>query len=57
MGGDRFNKLSPAEADAEWQGDAERMLRAIGLQVAAIVEEILQAGLQIEAEMRREVIL
>ncbi len=45
------------EADAEWQGDAKAMLRAIALDAAAVVEEVLQAGLQIDAKMRREVVL
>ena len=45
------------EADAERQGNAKAMLRAIALYVAAIVEEILQAWLYIEAEVRRDVVL
>ena len=45
------------EADAEWQGDAKAMLGAVGLYVAAVVEEILQAWLYVEAEVRRDVVL
>ena len=45
------------EADAERQGDAKAMLRAIAFNAAAVVEEVLQAGLQIDAKMRREVVL
>ena len=33
------------EADAERQGNAKAMLRAIALNVAAVVEEILQTWL------------
>lgn len=45
------------EADAKGQSDAEGMLSAIGLEVAAIVEEVLQAGLYVEAEVGGEVVL
>lgn len=45
------------EADTKGQNDAEGMLCAIGLQVAAIVEEILQAGLYVYAKTGRKVIL
>lgn len=40
------------EADTKGQNDAEGMLCAIGLEVAAIVEEVLQAGFYVEAEAR-----
>ena len=45
------------EADAEWQGDAKAMLRAIALDAAAVVEEILQTRLYVEAYVRRDVVL
>ena len=45
------------KADAEWQGDAKAMLRAIALDAAAVVEEVLQTWFQIEADMRRDVVL
>ena len=45
------------EADAERQGNAKAMLRAIALNAAAVVEEVLQTWLQIEADMRRDVVL
>ena len=45
------------EADAERQGNAKAMLRAIALYAAAVVEEVLQTWLQIEADMRRDVVL
>ena len=45
------------EADAEWQRDAKAMLRTITLYVAAVVEEILQAWLYVEAKVRRDVVL
>lgn len=52
-----FNKLLPMEAEADGQGDLERVLCTIGLDVATVVEEVLQAGLQIDAKMWREVVL
>ena len=45
------------EADAERQCNTERMLCAIGLQAAPVVKEVLQRGLQIDAEMGRKVVL
>ena len=45
------------EADAEGEGELKRVLCAIGLQVAAVIEEVLQAGLNIETNVRREVVL
>ena len=45
------------EADAEGEGELKRVLCAIGLQVAAVIEEVLQAGLCIDAKVRNEVIL
>ena len=45
------------EADAEWQGDAKAMLRAIALNVAAVIEEILQTWLYVETDVRRDVVL
>ena len=51
------NGISIFQTDAEWQGDAKAMLRAVGLYVAAIVEEILQAWLYVETDMRRDVVL
>lgn len=45
------------EAEAEGQGELEGMLCAIALQVAAIVEEVLKAGFQVEAEVGREIVL
>ena len=45
------------EANAEGQSDLERMLCTICLQVAAVIEEILQAGLDVEANVRGEIIL
>ena len=45
------------EADAEWQGDAKAMLRAIAFNAAAVVEEILQTRLYVEAYVRRDVVL
>ena len=43
--------------NAERQGDAKRMLCAITLQATSVVEEILQAGLYVDAKMGREAIL
>ena len=45
------------EADAERQGNAKAMLRAIALNAAAVVEEILQTWLYVEAYVRRDVVL
>ena len=45
------------EAEAEGQGEFKRVLRAVGLEVTAIVDEILQAGLQVDAKMWCEVVL
>ena len=45
------------EADAERQGNAKAMLRAIALYAAAVVEEILQTRLYVEAYVRRDVVL
>ena len=45
------------EADAEGQGEFKRVLRTIGFEVAAVIEEILHAGFQIDAEIWREVVL
>ena len=45
------------EADAEWQRDAKAMLRAIAFNAAAVIEEILQAWLYVEADVRRDVVL
>lgn len=47
----------PMETDAEGQGDLKWMLCAIGLQVAAIIEEVLQARFDIESKVRRKVVL
>lgn len=51
------NGISIFQTDAEWQGDAKAMLRTITLYVAAVVEEILQTRLYVEAYVRREVVL
>jgi len=40
-----FNIVSPTEADTEWQSDTEWVLCTVGLDIAAVVDEILQAGL------------
>ena len=45
------------ETDAEWQGDAKAMLRAIAFNAAAVIEEILQTWLYVEAYVRRDVVL
>ena len=45
------------EADAEWEGDVEAMLGAVAFNAAAVIEEILQTWFQIEADMRRDVVL
>ena len=45
------------ETETEGQSEFKRVLRAIGLEVAAIVDEILQAGLQVDAKIWREVVL
>ena len=45
------------KANADRQGDAQRMLCAITLQTTSVVEEILQARLYADAKMGREVIL
>ena len=45
------------EADAEWQGDAKAMLGAVAFNAAAVIEEILQAWLYVEADVRRDVVL
>ena len=45
------------EADTDGQSDTNRMLCAIGLQIAAVVEEVLQRRLQIDAKMGRKVVL
>ena len=45
------------ETDAERQVDAKAMFRAIALYAAAIVEEVLQAWLYEETDMRRYVVL
>ena len=52
-----FDELLPMEADAERKCHTERMLCAIGFQVTAVVKEVLQRGLQIDAEMGRKVVL
>ena len=39
------NGISIFQTDAEWQGDAKAMLRAIALDAAAVVEEVLQTWL------------
>ena len=52
-----INIVLPMEANAEGQSDLERMLCTICLQVAAVIEEILQAGLDVEANVRGEIIL
>ena len=51
------NGISIFQSNAERGGDAEAMLSAVTLYVAAIVEEILQAWLYVEAEVRRDVVL
>ena len=51
------NGISIFQTDAEWQGDAKAMLRAIALDAASVVEEILQTRLYVEAYVRREVVL
>lgn len=51
------NGISIFQADAEWQGDAKAMLRAIAFNAAAVIEEILQAWLYVEADVRRDVVL
>ncbi len=45
------------ETEAERQGEFKGVLRAVGFEVTAIVDEILQAGLQIDAEMWCDVVL
>ncbi len=45
------------EAQADRQGDAKRMLCTITIEVAAIIKEILQAGLHVDTKMRGEIIL
>ena len=45
------------EADAEWQGEVKRMLSAVALNVATVVEEILQTRLYVETDVRRDVVL
>lgn len=57
MESDIINKVSPMEADAEGQSNLKRMLCEIGIQVTTVIKEILQAGLDIETNVRREVVL
>ena len=45
------------EAYTNGQGDAERMFCAVTLKVTTVIEEILQAGLHVDAQIGREVIL
>ena len=52
-----FNTLSPTEADTKWQSDAEWVFCTIGIDVTTIIEEVLQAWLQVDAKVRRKVIL
>lgn len=51
------NGISIFQTDAEWQGDAKAMLRAIALDAASVVEEVLQTWFQIETDMRRDVVV
>lgn len=55
--GAKVISISIFQSDAEWYGEVQSMLGAITLYVAAIVEEILQAWLYVEAEVRRDVVL
>ena len=45
------------EADADRQGEVKRMLSAVALNVATVVEEILQTRLYVETDVRRDVVL
>ena len=49
--------ISIFQSNAEREGDAEAMLGAVCLYVAAVVEEILQAWLYVEADVRRDVVV
>ena len=45
------------EAKAERQGELKRVLCAVGPEAASVVEEILHAGFQVDAEIRCDVVL
>ena len=45
MGSLIINIVSPTEADAKWQSDAKWVFCTVGLDIAAIVDKVLQAGL------------
>lgn len=45
------------EADSKWQRDLQRMLCAIGLDAAAVIEEVLEAGLQVDTKVGSDVVL
>ena len=47
----------PCDADSYWQGERERMLRSVGLDVAACRDVVLQTGLCKESNVRCEVVL
>ena len=51
------NGISIFQTDAEWEGDVEAMLGAVAFNATAVVEEILQAWLYVEANLRRDVVL
>ena len=51
------NGISIFQSDAEWEGDVEAMLGAVAFNAAAVIEEILQAWLYVEADVRRDVVL
>ena len=45
------------EAEAERQSELKRVLGAVGLDAAAVIEEILHTGLKVDAEIGRDIIL
>ena len=55
--GAKVISISIFQSDAEWEGDVEAMLGAVAFNAAAVIEEILQAWLYVEADVRRDVVL
>ena len=53
----RFVFLLPVESEADGQGEFKRVLRAVGLEEASVIEEILHAGFQVDAKIWGEVVL
>ena len=49
--------ILPVESEADGQGEFKRVLRTVGLEAAAVIEEILHAGFQVDAKIWGEVVL